>query len=202
MVLPIWYSTRLRCPPHTLNRQKEVRISEAVSTTGYANGGVPHGTLSGPTHFLVHINDLHTPCPLYQYVDDCTVFDICSHTRGAMLHDSVDILANWTTDNDMCINASKTKQMIACFCRDEAHEASLVQGCNECECAFECLAFECAFERAFERVHFIRMRIRIRIRMRMQNIRIRIRMQMQIIRIRIRMPFQNIRWVKCFVECV
>ena len=36
------------------------------------------------------------------------------------------------------------------------------QGCNECEYAFECLAFECAFECVFECVHLIRMRIRIR----------------------------------------
>ena len=42
-----------------------------------------------------------------------------------MLQDSVDIIANWTTDNDMCINASKTKEMIICFCRYEAHETSL-----------------------------------------------------------------------------
>ena len=55
------------------------------------------------------------------------MFDICSHTRVSMLQDSVDIISNWTTDNDMCINASKTKEMIInlCFCRDEAHEASL-----------------------------------------------------------------------------
>ena len=105
--------------------QQEVRIGEAVSTQGYPNGGVPQGTLSGPKNFIVHINDLHTPCPLYKYVDDCTVFDICSHTRVSMLQDSVDIIANWTTDNDMCINASKTKDMIICFCRHEAHEASL-----------------------------------------------------------------------------
>ena len=69
-------------------------IGEAVSTPGYPNGGVPQGTLSGPKNVLVHINDLHTPCPLYKYVDDCTVFDIiCSHTRVSMLQDSVDIVA-------------------------------------------------------------------------------------------------------------
>ena len=54
------------------------------------------------------------------------MFDTCSHTRGSMLQDSVDI--NLTTENDnMCINASKTKEMIIllCFCRDEAHKASL-----------------------------------------------------------------------------
>ena len=46
-------------------------------------------------------------------------------TLGCLCYKTVDIIANWTTDNDMCINASKTKEMIICFCRHEAHEASL-----------------------------------------------------------------------------
>ena len=63
-------------PPHIvrwmaallLNRRHIVKIGNITS-----NGGVPQGTLSGPKSFLVHINDLTTPCPMYKYVDDGTI---------------------------------------------------------------------------------------------------------------------------------
>ena len=59
-----------------LDREQRVKIGDAVSKPGYPNGGVPQGTLSGSKHFLVHINDLETSCPIYKYVDDSTIFEI------------------------------------------------------------------------------------------------------------------------------
>ena len=61
-----------------IDRQQSVKIGDTVSSIGYPNGGVPQGTLPGPKNFLVPINDLQTPCPMFKYVDDSTVFDVCN----------------------------------------------------------------------------------------------------------------------------
>ena len=82
-----------------------------------------HGTLSGPKNFLVQINDLQTPCPMFKYVDDSTVFDVCNNSSVPMLQESADIITDWSRNNDMRINATKTKEMVICFCRNDNHEA-------------------------------------------------------------------------------
>ena len=95
-----------------------------IQCIGYPNGGVPQGTLSGPNDFLVQINDLQTPCLIFKYMDDSTIFYVCNNTSVPMLQDSADIITDWSCHNDMRINATKTKEMIICFCRNDNHVAS------------------------------------------------------------------------------
>ena len=63
-----------------LNREQTVKIGESVSQPGYPNVVVPQGMLSGPNNCLVYINDVRTPCSIYKFVDDSTVFEICNPT--------------------------------------------------------------------------------------------------------------------------
>ena len=76
-------------------------------------------------HVLVQINDLQTQCPIFKYVDDSIIFDVCNNTSVAMLQESADIITDWSRHNDMRINATKTKKMIICFCRNDNHVASI-----------------------------------------------------------------------------
>jgi hypothetical protein len=108
-----------------VDRQHRVRIGNCLSNLGFPNGGVPQGTLSGPKDFLVHINDLVTPCPMYKYVDDSTIFEVCSVESVSKLQESANIAYEWTKRNDMKINTTKTLEMIIDFSRGKVATASL-----------------------------------------------------------------------------
>ena len=96
-----------------------------MSKPGYPNGGVPQGTLSGPKHVLVHINDLQTPCPIYKYVNNSTMFEMCNQDMVSAIQDSADLVEQWSYNNEMRINTSKTKEMVICFRRDRTFVDSL-----------------------------------------------------------------------------
>ena len=42
-----------------------------------------------------------------------------------MLQESADIITDWSRHNYMRINATKTKEMIICFCRNDNHVGSI-----------------------------------------------------------------------------
>ena len=113
-------------PPHLvrwmaaflLDRHHRVRIGEALSDTGSPNGGVPQGTLSGPKDFLVHINDLTTPCPSYKYVDGSSIFEVCAPGSQSRLQEAADAVWTWAQQNDMRINPSKTHELLINFSRN------------------------------------------------------------------------------------
>ena len=61
------------------------------------------------------INDLETRVPLYKYVDDSTLFEICYFNDVSVMQESTDSAVNWTIWNDMKINSEKSKEMIISF---------------------------------------------------------------------------------------
>ena len=98
-----------------LDRTQRVQIGNNYSHIGLPNGGVPQGTICGPKCFMMYINDLSTPVPLYKYVDDSTLFEICEINSISLMQESVNIAAEWTNNNDMNINSEKSKEMIISY---------------------------------------------------------------------------------------
>ena len=98
-----------------LDRTQRVKIGNNYSHTGHPNGGVPQGTICGPKCFMMYIHDLSTPVPLYKYVDDSTLFEICEMNSISLMQESVNIAAEWTKNNDMKINSEKSKEMIISY---------------------------------------------------------------------------------------
>ena len=114
-------------PPHNiilrwmgsflLNRTQKVKIWKTVPSVGYPKGGVPQGTVSGPRNFIMFINDLTTTAPIYKYVDDSTIFEVCQEGDTTQIQESIDMVDIWTNQNDMRLNSEKCKEMIIDFSR-------------------------------------------------------------------------------------
>ncbi len=108
-----------------MNRTQRVKIEDNMSDEASPNGGIPQGTVSGPKNFLAQVNDMRSTVPLYKYVDDGTLFEICSEVGDSHLQDAVDDILAWSEANQMKLNPQKTKEMIICFCRNGSHHDSI-----------------------------------------------------------------------------
>ena len=89
-----------------------------MSSVGYPKGGVPQGTVSGPRYFVMFINDLTTTAPIYKYVDDSIMFEVCQESDTTQIQESVDMVDVCTNQNDMRLNSEKCKEMIIDFSRN------------------------------------------------------------------------------------
>ena len=81
--------------------------------------------MSGPNICLLYVNDLASNVPLYKYVDDSTLFEICNTTDVSVMQESIDSAVNWTNNNCMKINSNKSKKMVICFTPDENFRNSI-----------------------------------------------------------------------------
>ena len=71
-----------------LDREQTVKIGESVIdciTTSVSQWRCPTRNVVGAQELLVYINDLRTPCSIYKYVDDSTVFEICNPINVSVL---------------------------------------------------------------------------------------------------------------------
>ena len=76
------------------------------------------GDLTVPAGFEANV-------PLYKYVDDSTLFEICKTTDVSVMQESIDRAVNWTHNNCMKINSTKSKEMVICFTPDEHFRNSI-----------------------------------------------------------------------------
>ena len=62
---------------------------------------MPRGTLSGPISVLLYIHDLETHVPMFKYVDDSKLFEICNTNERSEIQESIDKAADCTSMNCM-----------------------------------------------------------------------------------------------------
>ena len=100
------------CSSFLKDRQQRIKMGPYKSTWRRVIAGVPQGTKLGPLFFLVMVNDLRCEAPLYKYVDDCAITETIrsSPTESSNLQHEIDHINNWSIDNNMKLNAKKTKE--------------------------------------------------------------------------------------------
>ena len=55
------------------------------------------------------IDDLHTDVDDVKFVDDVTLYEVCNTHSQNKLQNDVNDIQMWATDNNISLNASKTK---------------------------------------------------------------------------------------------
>ena len=101
-------------------RTERVKLADTTSDWTEMAGGVPQGMLSGPENILNMIDDLHTYIDdVVKFVDDVTLYEVCNTHSQNKLQNAVNDMQVWTTDNNMSLNPSKTKELLVYYGREE-----------------------------------------------------------------------------------
>ena len=108
---PEWKPTFNWIADFLSNRLQRTKIDQVHSDWKYIQAGVPQGTKLGPLLFLIMVNDLNSSNDLVKFVDDSTMWEVLYSDSQSMLPSSVRACEEWSRDNNMKLNASKTKEM-------------------------------------------------------------------------------------------
>ena len=122
--------------------RSSVTIGGVQSEYRLITHGVPQGSVLGPLLFIIFVNDL--PNPVSQstidiYADDTTLstFAVVSDLPAIQqrLQDDINKIADWTSDNKMVLNASKTKRLLVIGKRlkKKASDTNFKLSCNGSE---------------------------------------------------------------------
>ena len=94
------------------NRTQRVRIDSMFSKETDITSGVAQGSVLGPLLFLAYINDLpqHICSNIRLFADDCVIYRIIHDNRDKIaLPEDLDKIHDWVVENEMKINAEKSK---------------------------------------------------------------------------------------------
>ena len=109
-------------------RHHRVQINNSTSSHRAVNIGIPQGTISGPIYWLLFSDSLQPAIDTVKYADDTTchtaitsadILSISSSSSTAVsatlctdrIQDAVNYSSTWCQENNMLLNATKTKVM-------------------------------------------------------------------------------------------
>ena len=103
-----------------LDRTQRVRHDGNISKEVKFKCGIPQGSCLGPTLFIFYINDvfmhINENVKMLMFADDCVLYksDICCDHILECLQRGLNTYVEWGEQNNMYLNASKTKTMLVC----------------------------------------------------------------------------------------
>jgi hypothetical protein len=109
-------------------RKQQVRTSNYTSKWKCINGGVPQGTKLGPVLFILMIHDLRPALDTIKYVDDTTIFTATTDPSTTVLQEAATYAYQWSAQNNMKVNASKTKVMNISFSKKRQFPPIIMEG--------------------------------------------------------------------------
>ena len=114
-------------------RRQSVKIGNVVTDPLTLNGAVPQGAIMGLEAFITMVKDMKSKLPIFKYVDDSTLSYILDRNKeNTLLKQALDDILVWTKRNGMCMNPTKTKDMIISGTK-EANIPKLTVGDQELE---------------------------------------------------------------------
>lgn len=99
-------------------RSQYVRLGSITSDSVVSNVGAPQGTVLAPFLFTVYTSDFQfhsDTCHIQKYSDDTAIVACVKNNQEGEYRDLVTAFCNWSTDNSLILNPSKTKEMIINF---------------------------------------------------------------------------------------
>ena len=95
-----------------LGRTQRARVGGRLSEEVRVTSGVPQGSVLGPLLFLAYVNDIwrNMESTIRLFADDCVIYrKIINNADMEKLQKDLDRLGEWTVENAMKINPSKSK---------------------------------------------------------------------------------------------
>jgi len=112
-----------------LQRPQTVKINNLLSKTTILSTGAPQGCVLSPLLYCLFTNDCvssHDSVQLVKFADDTTVEGLITNGDETAYRQEVDRLVSWCDDNNLQLNASKTKEMVVDFRRKKGPVDPLV----------------------------------------------------------------------------
>ena len=112
-----------------LDRPQIVKLDGLCSDVAVLNTGAPQGCVLSPLLYSLFTNDCkstHDSVKMCKFADDTTLAGLITNADESHYTNQVDDLVQWCDENNLLLNASKTKEIVVDFRKKSTHVPPLL----------------------------------------------------------------------------